>query len=164
MVVLMVDKKPQATRVRGKKFVSYYKRTVTLDDAIHPTLDWRNMVRPLPDLVVVRYADEYLTNTREYKVKATIANIGKKKSGKTTAYCNAISLVPHPGLNEIRIQKDANVKALEPRHTVEVEFEPFKLADMHANEVGKIQIEVDPKRMVKELNEANNVVEWYWPY
>jgi len=171
-VVPMVKKKPRrwgwylwlskAIRKSDKKFSGYYKRKIILERVTKPAIK-SALALPsgLPDLVVVSYEDDYVNES--YVIKARIGNQGSAPSGESVVYCNAISLVEHPGVNEIRIQKMHKIIPLDPDRVTDVQFE-FPLHELHANEVGQFELLVDPKGMVIESNEFNNILRWDWPY
>ena len=91
-----------------------------------------------------------------------ILNIGGEQSNRTLVYCNSISEVYHPDVNEIRIQDSDYLEVISPGGDQTVNFE-FELVKLHAEEVSIIEIIVDSKNFVKECNENNNTTRWSWP-
>jgi len=118
----------------------------------------------LPDLTIIAYSDEFDVSAvpAKYKVKTTIKNIGLARSNPSRVYVNAISLVSNPELNEIRLQCPCNLPELNPNDTFDCVVS-FDLAKMHAREVGRIEVLVDPKEEVFESREDNNTESWNWP-
>ncbi len=114
----------------------------------------------LPDLVTLEYSTDY--DGTDYVIKIKVGNIGFAPSPEgVLVYCNAISDVYHPGVNEIRIQKTYPLPMLnrgdEYDHIIK-----FPLREMHAKEVNRFHLIVDPKSQVLELDEDNNEEKWYW--
>ena len=114
----------------------------------------------LPDLCVGDYEDSY--ENQKYKITAQIKNIGGGTSNETFVYCNVISEVEHPGMNEIRYQEVDYLNAIPPGGEQTVNFE-FELVKLHAREVSIIELLVDPKNFVRECRELNNTARWSWP-
>ena len=114
----------------------------------------------LPDLTISGYATEYVGE--DYVINVVVENVGCKKSNPTRVYCNAISLIPHPEVNDIRIQGSAELGEIQSGTTAPCSF-TFRLHDLHAKEVGRIEILVDPKHEVAESNEFNNTESFSWP-
>ena len=160
-------------KIREKETPVFYRRKVSLEPIsmkdilsipklleVHKPYKQRALVCDLPDLWIESYTADYVGE--DYTIKAIVKNIGSKKSNPTLVYCNAISLIPHPGVNDIRIQGREDLGEIQPGETATCSFK-FKLSDLHAKEVGRIQIIVDPKDFVAECNEFNNTEQWPWP-
>lgn len=114
----------------------------------------------LPDLTVLHYETGYV-NT-DYRIKLEVGNIGQAKSGQCLVYCNAISHIPHPGVNEIRLQGVFHLGEIDPGSSDTCGFS-FDTGDMWAKEVDTIMILVDSKDFVLESDESNNTEVWNWP-
>lgn len=126
-----------------------------------PKFKW---VGKLPDLTITAYVAEYVVDADPpvYRITITVKNIGGRRSGPSRVYVNAISLIPHPGLNDIRLQSGPTLPELKRNETHDC-IVSFPLHEMHAKEVGKIEVFVDPKSEVFECREDNNYESWLWP-
>ncbi|MCG3256914.1 MAG: hypothetical protein KAU62_12535 [Candidatus Heimdallarchaeota archaeon] len=114
----------------------------------------------LPDLVVLAYSTGY--DGTDYVIKLKVGNIGYAPSPNgVLVYINAISDVFHPGVNEIRIQESYALPLLNPGDDYD-HLIKFPLREMHAKEVNRFHVIVDPKGQVMELREDNNEEKWYW--
>lgn len=114
----------------------------------------------LPDLTVLYYATDY--EDTDYRIKVEVGNIGQAKSGECLVYCNAISHIPHPGVNDIRLQDVFHLGEIDPGSSDTCLFS-FDTGDMWAKEVDTIMILVDSKDFVVESDESNNAEVWNWP-
>ncbi|MBE3050268.1 PD40 domain-containing protein [Candidatus Bathyarchaeota archaeon] len=118
----------------------------------------------LPDLTVASYQGHMQAgdDSADYVIEFAVKNIGNLESGDTDAYIEAINPEPPPDLNEIRIQKRVDVSSLAPGSTTDILRVSFPMSEIHADEVTRLRITIDPKRRIKESNEVNNMVEWAW--
>jgi WD40 repeat protein len=120
----------------------------------------------LPDLVVSTHSGTFTTDdpsSPKYAVTFRVKNIGTGGSGPSLTYVDAINETPPPGQNQIRLQMRASVPALEPGAETEDLAVAFDVGQMHAKEVQLLRIMVDPKVMVEEAFETNNVASRPWP-
>ena len=127
--------------------------------SVQTGFSYNTLVIRLPDLTVSGHRDATIQGTHKYKV--TIKNIGTAPSKRTLVYVQWISLVHHPGVNDIRFQQDFYTPdGFLPSPSSDVSFEGgLSLNDIHRKEISKIRVTVDPKNLIRELNETNNVLE-----
>jgi hypothetical protein len=116
---------------------------------------WRGC---LPDLRVENYTTNYVD--WRYYVDVTVINDGCAESDECMVYCNAISMAPPVG-QEIRVQRRLILEGLPSGETATLSIW-FEVEVLMSERVDMIEIEVDPKHMVEESNENNNI-EW-WTY
>lgn len=117
----------------------------------HP--DWFKKFTYLPDLTFYDYDIDVSGNN--VKLKVVIVNIGKSKSNPTFLYFNAIDTTPPPGKNEIRIQQVKDLPELAPRERHECRFQLTR-QEIIDNQINRAEILIDPKNLVREINERNN--------
>ena len=115
--------------------------------------DWFKKFSFLPDLTFHDY-DIGIVNTT-VKFKVIVVNIGKSKSNPTFVYFNAIDTTPPPGNNEIRLQQVENLPELDSyeKHPCQFQLTKQEIID---NQINRVEILIDPKHLVKEINEDNN--------
>jgi subtilase family serine protease len=111
----------------------------------------------LPDLLVKDHTTENVG--ANYNVHVTVINEGCAASGECLVYCNAISMTPPVGENEIRAQQSWILEELIPGQTATHTFS-FNAQMLGNQTVGLIEILVDAKVMVRESNEDNNIAWW----
>ncbi|MHA1463411.1 MAG: CARDB domain-containing protein, partial [Candidatus Heimdallarchaeota archaeon] len=163
------EKDKKSYRIWKKNFSGLYETKFELS----PIENWREILPDffppgfikLPDLVITNYHCVYFEGN--YKITVIVKNIGTAASeNDCLVYCNALSSVIHPGVNEIRLQDTEKVPQLNykpPNNKIEIIF-TFPLSKLFAKEVDSFEILVDAKGQVKELIETNNRVEFVWPY
>jgi len=118
-------------------------------------IKWIKKFSLLPDLTFSRYA---IGDTSDnLSIKVTVKNIGLSVSGETFLYFNAIDTIPPPEKNEIRIQYMKNIPRLKPNEEVIRKF-TLTRTDIEQNQINKIEILIDPKNLVREINEFNNTL------
>jgi hypothetical protein len=119
-----------------------------------------NWPKCLPDLLVEKYTTEWPAEGG-YVVHVTVKNDGCAESGECLVYCNAISMAPPVGENEIRVQQSWILEELPPGETSTHSFS-FDVKVLLNENVGRIEVLVDAKDMVAESNENNNIEWWIW--
>jgi len=118
-----------------------------------------------PDLVPGEHSsriDSSDPSSPKYITEFNIKNVGDAPSGPTRVYFEAISPVEHPGVNEIRYQKMLELPPIQPGQASEMFRVEMELHIIHAREIQTIRVIADPKVMVDEKDETNNVAEWPW--
>ena len=116
---------------------------------------WFEKFKFLPDLTFFDY-DISVDGTNAI-LKLTVTNIGKRKSGETYVYFNAIDTTPPPGKNEVRIQHIKDLPPLDPNQKHSYDFK-LTLLQINDNQINKIDVLIDPKNLVREINENNNIL------
>jgi hypothetical protein len=90
--------------------------------------------------------------------------IGNQGNAATTTealvYINAISDAEHPGVNPIRIQNGVKVPPLNAGQTSAIFTVKIPMYEIHAKEINRFEILVDPKSQIEESNESNNHEAW----
>ena len=110
----------------------------------------------LPDLKVASISFGILSNN--FWVIANIVNAGLQKTPKINpgVYVNALNLTPTPGKNEIRVQNNHKLPALPPGTSCTI-ASLFDRRILRRENVTHFEISADPKNLVKERNEQNNM-------
>ena len=118
-----------------------------------PRPEWYDKFSKLPDLTFKHY--DINVSGNEVKIKVVITNIGGSASNDTFVYFNAIDTTPPPGSNEIRIQHVEKLPGLNPGedHIYKFKFTKQEIID---NQINRAEILIDPKNLVREINESNN--------
>ena len=131
-------------------YLKFFKKIVPIN------FDWIKKFALLPDLTFSGYNITSSGNLVNIDVK--VINIGKAKSGETFVYFNAIDTSPPPGKNEIRIQYRKNLPELSPGEEKLCKFN-LTTQQVTNEELNRVDILIDPKNLVNELNENNNLLQ-----
>jgi subtilase family serine protease len=111
----------------------------------------------LPDITVISFSHQI--NRSNYLVQILVANIGRRSSKaiRPGVYVNAINPNPLSGQNVIQKQNIHNLPPLIPRTSCEI-ISTFRLSELRQKHVSRFEVKVDPKNLIKESNEVDNVV------
>ena len=117
----------------------------------------------LPDLVPGQHTGAIRQNQvpPDYHIEIAVKNSGRGPSARTLVYFNAIDATSPT--RPVILQETRELPPL-PRGASRTLGCDFELSRLHAGSASVVEVLVDPKGMVKELDENNNRVQWNLPW